>query len=81
MGLSVQGGLLRRLDSAPFVGAFFRGLLEITAYEAPLEARLLLANGADPGEHKKQAKRAARVASANSFEAVAREGFPKFSSG
>jgi integrase len=51
------------------------------ARERQLEARRLLANGVDPGEYKKQAKRAARVASANTFEAVAREWFSKFSSG
>ena len=49
------------------------------AREFQLEARRLLANGIDPGEHKKQAKRAAKVAAANSFEAVGREWISKFS--
>lgn len=42
-------------------------------------ARALLANGVDPGIHKQITKRAAKVAAANSFEAVAREWFTKFS--
>jgi integrase len=37
------------------------------------EARKLLAEGVDPGAAKQEAKHAAKVASANSFEAVARE--------
>ena len=37
------------------------------------DARRLLANGTDPAEAKQEAKRAAKVAQANSFEAVARE--------
>ena len=37
------------------------------------EARQLLADGLDPAEAKQEAKRAAKVAQANSFEAVARE--------
>ncbi|QBR40571.1 DUF4102 domain-containing protein [Kerstersia gyiorum] len=36
------------------------------------EARKLLANGIDPGEQKKADRRAEKLASANSFEAVAR---------
>ncbi len=51
------------------------------ARERQLEARRLLANGIDPGEYKKQAKRAARVAAANTFESVAREWFSKFAPG
>ena len=51
------------------------------ARERQLEARRLLANDIDPGEHKRQAKRAARVAAANTFEAIAREWFAKFSPG
>lgn len=44
------------------------------------QARKLLANGVDPGQHKK-AQKAARVeASANNFEVIAREWFDKFSS-
>jgi hypothetical protein len=39
----------------------------------------LLANGVDPGEYKKQMKRAAKVAATNTFEAVGREWFAKFS--
>ncbi|RIQ20018.1 DUF4102 domain-containing protein [Bordetella avium] len=42
------------------------------ARSAHQEARKLLANGTDPGEQKKVDKRAARLAAANSFEAVAR---------
>jgi integrase len=49
------------------------------AREQLVEARRLLRNDVDPGEQKKQAKRAAMVAAANSFEAVAREWFAKFS--
>ncbi len=37
------------------------------------EARKMLADGADPGEHRKETKRANQAAQANSFEAVARE--------
>lgn len=37
------------------------------------EARKLLADGTDPGEAKQEAKRAKKIAHANSFEAVARE--------
>lgn len=37
------------------------------------EARKLLADGVDPGVAKQEAKHAAKVASANSFEAVSRE--------
>lgn len=39
------------------------------------EAREQLAAGIDPGEAKKEARRAAETAAANSFEAVAREWF------
>ena len=48
------------------------------AREKRLEAKRLLANGIDPGEYRKQEKRAAKVAAANTFEAVAREWFAKF---
>lgn len=44
-------------------------------------ARRLLANGADPGEHKRAEKAASEMRAANSFEAVAREWFAKFSKG
>ena len=37
------------------------------------KARKLLANGTDPGEHRKETKQADQAARANSFEAVARE--------
>jgi integrase len=37
------------------------------------EARKMLADGADPGEYRKEIKRANQAAQANSFEAVARE--------
>jgi integrase len=50
------------------------------ARECQLEARGLLGRGIDPGEYKKQNRRSAVVASANTFEAVAREWFLKFSS-
>lgn len=43
------------------------------ARERHAEARRLLAEGIDPGAAKQEAKRAAEAASANSFEAVARE--------
>jgi integrase len=49
------------------------------ARERQVEARRLLGTGVDPGEFKKQTRRAAVVASANTFEAVAREWFLKFS--
>jgi|SRR5579859_1798697 len=50
------------------------------AREQQGEARRLLATGIDPGEYKKQTRRAAVVASTNTFEAVAREWYLKFSS-
>jgi integrase len=51
------------------------------ARDKQVEARrLLIDREIDPGEHKRQTKRAAKVAAANSFEAVAREWFAKFSS-
>ncbi len=62
----------------------FGGYPEVTlssARELQLEARRLLASGIDPGEHKKQSKRVAKVAGANTFEAIAREWFAKYSSG
>ncbi|MGR3905824.1 integrase arm-type DNA-binding domain-containing protein [Burkholderia sp. SR8] len=43
------------------------------------EAHEMLANGIDPGEAKKADKRAAKLAAATSFEAVAREWFAKHS--
>lgn len=49
------------------------------AREQRTEAQRLLREKVDPSEYKKQAKRAAKVAAANSFEAVAREWFAKFS--
>jgi integrase len=45
------------------------------AREAREDARRLLARGVDPSEAKRQAKRAKKVAAANSFEVVAREWF------
>ncbi|MCX7169275.1 MAG: integrase arm-type DNA-binding domain-containing protein [Proteobacteria bacterium] len=51
------------------------------ARERQIDARRLLGNGIDPGEFKKQAKRSAVVASVNTFEAVTREWFTKFSGG
>ncbi|HEX7082356.1 MAG TPA: integrase arm-type DNA-binding domain-containing protein [Gammaproteobacteria bacterium] len=47
------------------------------ARERREEARRLLRDGIDPGEHKKALKRAQRVAATNSFEAVAREWITK----
>ena len=44
------------------------------AREQRTEAQRLLRDKVDPGEYKKQAKRAAKVSAANSFEAVARRG-------
>lgn len=41
------------------------------------EARKQIANGVDPGAHKKALKTARRVSAANSFEAVAREWYSK----
>jgi len=49
------------------------------AREQRTEAQRLMRDNVDPGEYKKQAKRAAKVAAANTFEAVAREWFAKFS--
>lgn len=46
-----------------------------TARKKRDEAREQIAAGIDPGEAKKDAKRAAEIAAANSFEAVAREWF------
>lgn len=43
------------------------------------EARKLLADGIDPGEHKKIMKQVAEERSANSFEVIAREWFAKYS--
>lgn len=51
------------------------------AREKVVAARRLLDSGIDPGEHKKQSKRSAIMAGANSFEAVAREWYLKFSPG
>jgi integrase len=65
-------------ESRVALGAYPQVMLA-TAREKQLEAQRLLDKGVEPGEHKKQAKRAAKVAAANSFEAVAREWFAKFS--
>ncbi|MPS29137.1 MAG: DUF4102 domain-containing protein [Alcaligenaceae bacterium] len=43
------------------------------ARKAHQQARELLASGIDPGDARKQAKAAARIAAANSFEVVARQ--------
>lgn len=43
------------------------------------EARKLIANGIDPGEHRKAAKEAKTAAAENSFETVAREWYAKHS--
>src|SRR5205809_784036 len=47
------------------------------ARELRTQARKLLANGLDPGDAKKEAKRAATLKRANSFEVIAREWFEK----
>ncbi len=52
----------------------------VAAREAQLEARRLLTQGVDPSEQRQQAERATKFATANSFEAVAREWFAKHSS-
>jgi len=49
------------------------------ARERQLEARRLIDGEVDPLEHKQQEKRATRLANSNSFEAVGREWFLKFS--
>ena len=49
------------------------------APDQQLAARQLLTRNVDSSEYKKQAKRAAQVTAANSFEAVAPEWFAKFS--
>jgi integrase len=48
------------------------------ARERREDARKLLANGVDPGEHRKAMKLARNEQSANSFEVVAREWFGKY---
>jgi integrase len=50
-----------------------------TARERRDEARRLLANGVDPGEQRKAVKAAKSESVENSFEAIAREWFAKFS--
>ena len=49
------------------------------ARERQRAARRLLVDGIDPSEQKKQARRAAIMASGNTFEVIAREWFLKFS--
>jgi integrase len=49
------------------------------ARERQMEARRLIDRDVDPLEQKKQEKRATRLASVNSFEAVGREWYSKFS--
>lgn len=51
------------------------------ARERHAAARKLLANGVDPGEARKAQRAASADAAANSFEAIAREWFAKFSTG
>lgn len=51
------------------------------ARRARMEARVLLAQGIDPGQHRKAQRRAQEAAARSSFEAVAREWFDKFGSG
>lgn len=50
-----------------------------SARERRDEARRLLAEGIDPGQHRKTTKRMQTERAANSFEAVAREWFSKYS--
>lgn len=45
------------------------------------EARKLLANGVDPGEHRRAEKAAGKERAANSFEVVAQEWIAKQKSG
>jgi hypothetical protein len=49
------------------------------ARDLQIDAQRLLFRTVDPGEKKKQEKRAVRIAAADSYEAVAREWFVKFS--
>jgi Arm DNA-binding domain len=60
------------------LGAYPEVMLGL-ARERQLEARRLIDRDVDPLEQKKQEKRAARLASANSFESVGREWYLKFS--
>ena len=53
----------------------------VKARELQLAARRLLIAGIDPAEQKRQAKRAAIVASTHTFEVVAQEWFSKFFKG
>lgn len=53
----------------------------VRAREKLLEARKLVADGIDPGEARKGAKRAVHERAASSFEAVAREWYAKYSPG
>jgi integrase len=65
-------------ESRVALGAYPQVMLAM-AREKQLEAQRLLDKGVEPGQYKQQAKRAAAVAAANTFEAVAREWFAKFS--
>jgi hypothetical protein len=67
-------GKVRKLS----LGAYPEVTLAL-ARERQLEGRRLIDRDVDPLEQKKQEKRAARLAGANSFEAVGREWFLKFS--
>src|SRR6202042_3194962 len=49
------------------------------ARDLQIDAQSLILTGVDPSEKKRQAKRAAKIAAASSFEDVAREWFLKFS--
>ena len=83
--VSVQGGKLWRLKYR-FAGKEKRLALGIYPY-VPLAdarkrreaARTLLAQGVDPGEHRKAQKAAQTDGAANSFEVIAREWFAKHS--
>ena len=48
------------------------------ASDRHIDARRMLANGIDPAEYRKQSRRSAKVAAANTFEAIAREWIAKF---
>ncbi len=51
----------------------YPGITLADARERPAQARKLLARGTDPGDAKKEAKRAATLKNGNTFETVGRE--------
>src|SRR5262245_80911 len=77
------GGKEKRLSlgvypDVPLAGRKGNGEWIAGARDKRDEARRLLAQGVDPGEHRKVAKSARVERAANSFEAVAREWFAKY---